>query len=116
MITIKVSDLVNIHKDLGFTNQTRLSEALGMHRSALGKLIRRETPPRIELETIEKLCRFFNVSPNELFEITNDDGSVWKPDPNHVFPVVDPEIIRRQEEAKHQQEYEEWLKSQPPIK
>lgn len=76
MITTKVGDIV-LQK--GIDNKTNLARDLHMSRYAVFKLINNETPLRLDLSTIEKLCRVLNVMPNDLFEITNDDGTVWKP-------------------------------------
>lgn len=44
----------------------------GLHRNML-TLLYKETAQRVELEAIEKLCRYFNVSVGELFEVTGQD-------------------------------------------
>lgn len=56
-----------------------LAQELGIHRTTVSNLIDNEELKRIELGTIEKLCRVFNVTPNDIFHITNDDGTAWSP-------------------------------------
>jgi|GEM_PF-3532378 DNA-binding Xre family transcriptional regulator len=76
MIRTTVAEL---SEEKGLPSHVLLGEFLGLHRQHIAKLIHEKgTTPRIELETIEKLCRGFNVMPNELFLITNEDGSPWK--------------------------------------
>ena len=44
--------------------------ATGLHRNML-TLLYKETAVRVELEAIEKLCRYFAVPVGELFELTD---------------------------------------------
>lgn len=67
-----------IMEEQGLTNQSEVARIVDMSRSALRQLLSDETV-RIDFESIEKLCRGLNVTPNELFEIRNDDGSLWTP-------------------------------------
>ena len=49
-----------------------VAEATGLHRNML-TLLYRETAVRVELEAIEKLCRYFEVAVGELFELMPDE-------------------------------------------
>lgn len=49
-----------------------VARATGLNRSAVTALYQ-ETAHRIELDAIEKLCRLFNCSVGELFEVTPDE-------------------------------------------
>ena len=76
MIKTRIAELA---KDLGIPSKSALGKLLGLHRSTVSYLLEKEDLERIELSTIESLCKVFNVMPNDLFLITNDDGTVWKP-------------------------------------
>ena len=64
MISTRIAELAR-HK--GINNNIQLGELLGMHRQTVGRLINRQHATRLELATIEKLCRGFNIMPNDLF-------------------------------------------------
>jgi putative transcriptional regulator len=49
-----------------------VSRGTGINRGTLTRLYQ-ETAQRIELETIDKLCRLFECSVAELLEFTEDD-------------------------------------------
>lgn len=76
-ISTRIAELAR-HK--GINNNIQLGELLGVHRQTVGRLINRQHATRLELATIEKLCRGFNIMPNDLFVITNEDGSLWAPE------------------------------------
>lgn len=42
----------------------------GLHRNTV-TLLYQETATRVDLETIEALCKYFNVQVGELFELTD---------------------------------------------
>lgn len=44
-----------------------VAEATGLHRNML-TLLYRETAMRVELEAVDKLCRYFSVPIGQLFE------------------------------------------------
>lgn len=48
-----------------------VADATGLHRNTLS-LLYKETAVRVELEAIEKLCRYFDVAVGELFELQDD--------------------------------------------
>lgn len=50
---------------------SELSEQTGIHRNTISALYK-ETALRIELDTIDKLCKFFDCSVGELFERLED--------------------------------------------
>lgn len=76
MITTRVAELV-IEK--GKNNKSQLAKELDLNRWTVINLLNNDSPERMDLKTIEKLCRTLNVMPNDLFKITNDDGTLWKP-------------------------------------
>lgn len=45
-----------------------VAEATGLHRNTLS-LLYKETAVRVDLDAIEKLCRYFGVGVGELFEL-----------------------------------------------
>lgn len=45
-----------------------VAEATGLHRNMV-TLLYREDAQRVELDAIEKLCRYFGVQVGELFEV-----------------------------------------------
>lgn len=45
-----------------------VAQATGLHRNML-TLLYKETAQRVELDAIEKLCRYFGVTVGELFEV-----------------------------------------------
>lgn len=47
-----------------------VAETTGLHRNML-TLLYRETAQRVELEAIDKLCRYFHVPVGELFEFVD---------------------------------------------
>lgn len=77
MITTRFSELV---VEKGKSNKSQLAKELGMNRWTVINLIEHEAPERMDLKTIEKICRTFNIMPNDLFRITNEDGTGWKPE------------------------------------
>ena len=44
-----------------------VAEATGLHRNTLS-LLYKETAVRVDLDAIEKLCRYFGIGVGELFE------------------------------------------------
>jgi len=55
-------------------NKLKISElerATGLHRNSL-TLLYKETATRVELETIDKLCKYFKCEVNDLFEYIPD--------------------------------------------
>ena len=75
MIKMNLDELM---EQQGINNLSALSRTLEMSRHALRAHIKSDIQ-RIELENIEGMCRTFDVTPNGLFKITNEDGSEWKP-------------------------------------
>lgn len=61
-----------------------VAAATGLHRNTLS-LLYKETAVRIELDAIEKLCRYFDISVGELFEL-NDDAPA-KPNDSREEPM-----------------------------
>ena len=49
-----------------------VERATGLHRNSI-TLLYRETANRVELETINKLCIFFDCKVNDIFEYFPDD-------------------------------------------
>ena len=49
-----------------------VERATGLHRNSI-TLLYRETANRVELETINKLCIFFDCNVNDIFEYIPDD-------------------------------------------
>lgn len=47
-----------------------VAQATGLHRNML-TLLYKETAQRVELEAIDKLCRYFDVRVGELFEFVD---------------------------------------------
>ena len=76
MITARIDELVARR---GKNNTSKFARDLGMRRQTAINLINNNEPERMDLKTIEKLCRVLNVLPTDLFRITNDDGTEWKP-------------------------------------
>lgn len=58
-----------------------VAQATGLHRNML-TLLYRETAQRVELEAIDKLCRYFGVGVGELFEFI-DAPTPSREDPAH---------------------------------
>lgn len=70
MIRLRINEIM---LEKGITNKSQFAKRIGMSRSGFTKLLLHDVE-RIELATIEKLCKEFNVTPSELFEIS--DGPV----------------------------------------
>ena len=51
-----------------------VARATGLHRNTIS-LLYKEEAARIEVEAMDKLCRLFNCSVNELFEYVPDEDS-----------------------------------------
>ena len=51
-----------------------VARATGLHRNTVS-LLYKEEAARIEVEAMDKLCRLFNCSVNELFEYVPDEDS-----------------------------------------
>jgi putative transcriptional regulator len=51
-----------------------VARATGLHRNTVS-LLYKEEAARIEVEAMDKLCRLFNCSVNELFEYVPDEES-----------------------------------------
>lgn len=76
LIRLKVSE---IFASEDIINKSQLAREMGMSRNNINNLLGNDTPASIELASIEKICKRFGVTPNDLFEILNDDGTEWKP-------------------------------------
>jgi putative transcriptional regulator len=48
-----------------------VAQATGLHRNML-TLLYKETAQRVELDAIDKLCRYFNIGVGELLEVIED--------------------------------------------
>lgn len=76
VIRLRINEIM-IEK--GITNRTQFAKRLGMSRSGFTKMLLHDVE-RIELVTIEKLCKELCVTPNDLFEITDGPVGVVKKD------------------------------------
>ena len=65
MIRNRLNELMKIKK----VRVKDLNEQLGLSNAAILK-IRENTALQIRYDTLDKLCKFFNVTPNEFFEYT----------------------------------------------
>jgi putative transcriptional regulator len=54
-------------------NISDVARATGVHRNMV-TLLHQETASRVDLESINRLCAFFNVQVGELFEFIPDTG------------------------------------------
>lgn len=52
-----------------------VAEATGLHRNTLS-LLYKETAVRVDLDAIEKLCRYFDIGVGALFELVDTSSSV----------------------------------------
>lgn len=64
----KVEELM---KKRGFETQLSLAEAAGIHPTRIGPIIH-GTVRRIDVETLDKLCRSLKCQPNDLIEYIPD--------------------------------------------
>ena len=71
--------IAELYVKLGIPSRYSFAQSLGIHRASVSNLLDNEDLKRIELFSIERLCKVYNVMPNDLFLITNDDGTEWKP-------------------------------------
>jgi CBS-domain-containing membrane protein len=53
----------------------RLSDLVGVNKNTLGRL-RSGTVERVDLDTLDALCRFFNCAPNDLLLFSKDSAGV----------------------------------------
>jgi DNA-binding Xre family transcriptional regulator len=75
MIKIRLNE---IFEQKGISNKTQFADRIGLSRWGLNKILLHDTG-RIDLDTIEKLCRELDITPNDLIEIKNEDGSPFAP-------------------------------------
>lgn len=68
MIKCHLSGLMGIHK----LKISDVARETGLHRNTI-TLLYKEEATRVELETIEKLCKLFNCSVCDLFELINEE-------------------------------------------
>lgn len=68
MIKCHLSTLMGKHK----LNVLRLSEETGLNRSVITALYKEEAK-RIDLSTVEKLCRYFECEIQDLFELVDEN-------------------------------------------
>lgn len=71
MIRNRLNELMKIKK----VRVKDLNEQLGLSNAAILK-IRENTALQIRYDTLDKLCKFFNVTPNEFFEYTPLDITI----------------------------------------
>lgn len=71
MIRNRLNELMKIKK----VRVKDLNEQLGLSNAAILK-IRENTALQIRYDTLDKLCKFFNVTPNEFFEYTPLDINI----------------------------------------
>jgi DNA-binding Xre family transcriptional regulator len=76
MINLRLEDII---KQTGYS-RTAIADITKITRSALVNLSLHQVES-IRLDSIEKICKGLNVTPNELFDIRNEDGSLWSPAP-----------------------------------
>jgi len=69
VIKCHLSRLMGEHK----MNISDVARATGVHRNMV-TLLYQETASRVDLESINRLCAFFNVQVGELFEFIPDAG------------------------------------------
>ena len=62
-------------------NRTQLALEIGISRNALNSLVNNLNLEHIATLSLERICRTLNVTPNDLFQFFNEDGTVWKPEP-----------------------------------
>jgi len=75
MIELRLAEILKAKR---IDNMSRLALDIGISRNALNRLVKKGELFRIEMESLEKLCRQLNVMPNDLFNIVNEDGSIWE--------------------------------------
>ena len=63
----------SLMRERGITTQVRLAELTGIHPTRIGPLVR-GTVRRIDVETVERLCRGLNCQPGDIM--------VYEPDPD----------------------------------
>ena len=68
MIKCNLSKLMGIHK----MSIQDVHEQTGLNRATISNLYH-EKVNRIDFETLEKLCKLFNVGPGDLFEFIQED-------------------------------------------
>lgn len=69
MIRVELSKIMGIHK----MNIAEVSKATGIARNTLSSLYH-ENMKGIQLETIEKLCVYFDVSVGEFMHLEKEDN------------------------------------------
>ena len=57
----------------------KLSNLVGVNKNTLGRL-RSGTAERVDLDTLDALCRFFNCAPNDLLLFSKDGTGVARPE------------------------------------
>jgi len=67
MVKCHLSRLMGEHK----VNITELAESTGLHRNTI-TLLYHETAKRIDLDALEKLCRYFNCNVGNMLEIKDN--------------------------------------------
>ena len=83
MIVYQLKEIIKAKKIL---NISQMADELGMYRNTLNRVVNNTIPGQVDTETLEKLCRMLNVTPNDLLKIVNEDGTEWKPEP--VSPLL----------------------------
>ena len=67
MIKCHLSRLMGEHK----LKVIDVARETGLHRNTI-TLLYKETATRVDLDTMEKLCKLFSCKVGDLFELTND--------------------------------------------
>ena len=75
MIKFKLNEMMGKKK---INNKTQFAADISLGRSTLNDMLFKQ-PIMLHLSTIEKLCRKLNCLPNDLLEITNEDGTPFVP-------------------------------------
>jgi len=70
MVKCNLSTIMGRHK----LKIADVARDTGLHRNTVS-LLYKEEANRVELDAIEKLCRYFNCSISDLFEIVDDEPS-----------------------------------------
>ena len=75
MVRLKVFEVM---AQKGFRTRLALSEATGIHRSNLGKVVNGDVSA-IRLDTLDKLCAALGCQPGDLLEHTPDTEQIQLP-------------------------------------
>ena len=71
MVTVKTKAIKHLMIDKGFNSQLQLSEATGIHKDRLNKILNgKETG--LTLATIDKFCRALDCQPGEILQYVPD--------------------------------------------